>query len=79
MNVFKKLYNMKGNRWKKSNRNVTISRGGLNLGNTTERRPHVFAEQGFDISGDSRKEDNFTGTIIYYFEVTQMSHARDGQ
>jgi hypothetical protein len=71
----KQLGNPKGNRFHESNRNVKISQDGLKVENIkdTRPRPHVYAEQGFDISGDSRKEDNFTGTIIYYFEVKQIS------
>jgi hypothetical protein len=33
-----------------------------------------LAKKGFPILGElSRKEDNFPGTILYYFEVTQRS------
>jgi hypothetical protein len=67
----KELGNPKGNGWKEPNPNVTISRDGLKLENTQET--HVYAKQGFNISGDSREKDNFTGTIIYYFEVKQNS------
>jgi hypothetical protein len=33
----------------------------------------VFAQNGFPISGDLSRPDNFPGTIVYYFEVTQIA------
>jgi hypothetical protein len=68
----KQLGNPTGNIWKEPNPNAKISRDGLKLEN--KQLQHVYAEKGFDISGDSRKEDNFTGTIIYYFEVQRTSY-----
>jgi hypothetical protein len=57
---------------KVSNPNVTISGDGLEVESTKKAEQHVYATKGFDISGNSpAEEDNFTGTIIYYFEVKQ--------
>jgi hypothetical protein len=68
----KQLGNPSGNSWKEPNPNVTISGDGLKLEN--KKLQHVYAEKGFDYSGDFRKENHFTGTIIYYFEVKQTTH-----
>jgi hypothetical protein len=67
----KQLGNPTGNGWKEPNPNAIISLDGLKLEN--KKLLHVFAEQGFDIVRDSREKDNFTGTIVYYFEVKQTS------
>jgi hypothetical protein len=34
---------------------------------------NIFAEKGFAISGEHYRTDQFPGSIIYYFEVTQKS------
>jgi hypothetical protein len=55
---------------------ILISSNGLQVSDNTDTMnfPIVFAKKGFPISGElSRKEDDFPGTILYYFEVTQLS------
>jgi hypothetical protein len=34
---------------------------------------YIFAKKGFVISEGLSRKDNFTGTIVYYFEVTQSA------
>jgi hypothetical protein len=53
-----------------------ISPDGLKVSDNTKRRGlNVYAEQGFDLSRKFRK-DRFPGTIVYYFEITQMSSSK---
>jgi hypothetical protein len=53
-----------------------ISPDGLKISDNTKRRGlNVYAEQGFDISKKFRK-DIFPGTIVYYFEITQVSESK---
>jgi hypothetical protein len=73
----KRVFNPKENRLiaAKPMQLATISPDGLIATNNKDARVTVFAEQGFVISGENlRKEiDNFTGIILYYFEVTRAS------
>jgi hypothetical protein len=47
---------------------------GLQASGNTGHSSIVIAKKGFPILGElSRKEDNFNSTILYYFEVTQIS------
>jgi hypothetical protein len=70
----KRLRNPLKNGWNRSNTNAIISFNGLQVSDYREHFSIVFAKKGFPISGElSRKEDNFPGTILYYFEVIQIS------
>jgi hypothetical protein len=67
----KRFGNSVGNGWSRSNPEITISNCGLNA----SRNPNgflfqnVYAEKGFPISGQNSREDNFPGTILYYYEI----------
>jgi hypothetical protein len=63
--------NMMENRWVKSNSSVSIYKLGLYASDCTNGWPNIFAEKGFPISGEYK--DNYAGTILYYYEVTQKS------
>jgi hypothetical protein len=52
-----------------------ISRDGLTINAAWK---YFFAELAFNISDDCREEDDYPGTIMYYFEVTQMSSSSSG-
>jgi hypothetical protein len=67
------VHNPKQNVWSGTNTKVTISADGLNAINVNDERMDVFAVKGFAISGENCPRENFPGTIIYYFEVTQRS------
>jgi hypothetical protein len=70
----KRLRNPEQNAWNNSSTNAIISFNGLQASDYREHLSIVFANKGFSISGElARKEDNFPGTIMYYFEVTKIS------
>jgi hypothetical protein len=57
--------------------NALISINGLQASNTGWNWLIVFARKGFLILGKrSRMEKHFSGTILYYFEVTKIQ--KDG-
>jgi hypothetical protein len=66
----KKLANSKGNAWNGSKTGASIS--GLKATVGPESHQYVFATEGFAISGDQCRKDNFPfpGTIVFYYEVT---------
>jgi hypothetical protein len=70
---------LKGNCWKYDTEETTISSpDGLKVyhapGLTTKAQfQHVFAAQGFPVSVEHAGKNNFVGTFIWYFEVTQTS------
>jgi hypothetical protein len=69
-----RLRNPEQNGWEVSNTDAIISFNGLYASDNTGFIWHnVFAKKGFPISGELSRTDNFPGTILYYFEVTQMS------
>jgi hypothetical protein len=74
----KKVGNPKRNRWEQATSDTMVSEDGLNATNTTEFYGHCFAEEEFGLSVADCREDNFSGIIIYYFEVTQMSPNTSG-
>jgi hypothetical protein len=67
----KRLRKPTGNAWGRSNAEITISNGGLNASKNTNgwQFRNVYAEKVFPISGEHSREDNFPGTILYYYEV----------
>jgi hypothetical protein len=70
----KRLSNPEQNGWKSSNTNALIFFNGRYASDNSGGDSIVFAKKGFHISGElPRKESNFPGTILYYFEVTQIS------
>jgi hypothetical protein len=75
-NIFLKtirLKNSTGNRWKTSKTLAKISEDGLKAtDNCCMEYTFVYASQGFSILGETLRKDDFPGTIVYYFEVTQM-------
>jgi hypothetical protein len=75
MNIFKvkKLGNPKENVWNGTNRNATISADGLQASKGTSEWLNLSASKGFAISVEQCRMDHFPGTILYYFEVTQVS------
>jgi hypothetical protein len=74
-----RLGNPPGNAWNKSNTKATISGDGLQANSSVEREyEFVYAEKGFGIHWKYSRKVNFPGTILYYFEITQMSFAADG-
>jgi hypothetical protein len=59
-----------GNHWKlaKTKNNVSISTDGLNATKNANGKWHsIYAEKGFIIPAD------FSGPVLFYFEVTDMS------
>jgi hypothetical protein len=48
---------------------VTISEDGLNASNINRMGVIIYAMEGFQISGEHCRKDNFPGTICYYYEV----------
>jgi hypothetical protein len=46
---------------------------GLNATVDNDGWRYVFAEEEFCLSVEECREDNFSGIIVYYFEVTIMS------
>jgi hypothetical protein len=70
----KKLGINKGNRWNQSITEVTISADGLQANNKLDFSWTVIAERGFPIYIQrSHQKDHVPGSIVYYYEVTQMS------
>jgi hypothetical protein len=70
----KRLRNPEQNGWNDSNTNAIISSNGLQVSDNTGNISTVMAKKGFPISGQlARQEDNVAGTILYYFEVIQLS------
>jgi hypothetical protein len=39
----------------------------------SNKNARVYASQGFGISVKNARNDDFPGTILYYFEVTQLT------
>jgi hypothetical protein len=74
----KKVGNLKANRWEQALSDAKISEDGLSATNTTEFYGHCFAVEEFGLSVADCREDNYSGIIIYYFEVTQMSPNTSG-
>jgi hypothetical protein len=64
----KRVHNPHGNRWKGTNTTATIEADGLSVSNKFGA-PSVFAEQSFPISVPHCRMDEFSGTILYYYEV----------
>jgi hypothetical protein len=67
----KRIRNPKGNGWEKGNTTATIL--GLKAHNPNKCGRLVFAIEGFAISPEICRKDEFPGTILYYFEVTLTS------
>jgi hypothetical protein len=70
--------NIKGNRWKGSNTAAIISPDGLKaMTKKKKNMVNIFAVEPFPIStvaGEpGTRKDNFLGTILFYFEVTQTA------
>jgi hypothetical protein len=72
----KRLCNPEKNGWKVPNTDAIISSNGLLACYNTGEWHNVFSKKGFPISGELCRKDNFPGTILYYFEVTQISSYR---
>jgi hypothetical protein len=68
----KKLANPKGIVWNGLKTKASISDFGLKVTTTDETYQYVFASEGFAISGEQCRKDNFpyTGNIVFYYEVT---------
>jgi hypothetical protein len=62
--------NPRGIVWDGSNTAASISECGLKAINNTDDSQWVFATEGYAISGEQCRKENFPGTIVYYFEVT---------
>jgi hypothetical protein len=72
----KKLINPAGNVWNGTKTKAKISADGLEARNNTIPAEwlNVCASQGFGISAAEHSGmDNSQGTILYYFEISQMS------
>jgi hypothetical protein len=76
----KRLINSKGIRWNGAKSEAKISWDGLKARIRSDWFPfyfsywqYVFANKGFVISEAYSRKDNFPGTIVYYFEVTQIA------
>jgi hypothetical protein len=65
------------NSWKGSTTNATISTDGLHVKNATDKELNIFADNGFAISGENYRMDQFAGKIIYYYEVTKKTSAHN--
>jgi hypothetical protein len=76
-NLKSKHVNNRGrNIWNSTKTKAKISANGLQASDNTNEWVNVYAVKGFDISGQhSRKDNNFHGTIVYYYEVTQIDYA----
>lgn len=73
----KRLMNPQQNEWEVSNTGAIISFNGLCVSVNTGFEQHVFARQGFPISGELCRPDNFPGTVVYYFEVATIAKTSD--
>jgi hypothetical protein len=64
--------NPKGIVWNGANTAAVISKCGLKVSGNREDEEWVFATEGYAISWEQCRKDNFQfpGTIVYYFEVT---------
>jgi hypothetical protein len=69
----KRLRNPDENGWEVSNTGAIISSNGLLDSRNTGAYPNIFAKKGFPISDELSRTDNFPGTIVYYFEVTNLT------
>jgi hypothetical protein len=67
--------NPEQNGWEFSNTRAMISFNELCVSDNRGTWLNVFAQKGFPISGELTRTDNFPGTILYYFEVTQIATA----
>jgi hypothetical protein len=74
----KRLCNPLQNVWKATNPGAVISPDGLKINSTGFFGCHIFAEKGFAISGDNCRMDKFTGTVLYYYEVTHLENTLIG-
>jgi hypothetical protein len=73
-----RLGNPRGNGWNKSNTKAIISEDGLQANSSAEQEyQFVYAEKGFGIHWRYSRKVNFPGTILYYFEIPQMSSSAD--
>jgi hypothetical protein len=59
-----------GNRWTENNTNATISLNGLKA--YADQPTQVYALKGFPIAPHISRSDHYAGTIVYYFEVTEL-------
>jgi hypothetical protein len=56
---------------------VKVSKDGLIASNIDRRLGVIlYAKEGFPISGEHCREDNFPGTICFYYEVKMLKSAR---
>jgi hypothetical protein len=61
------------NCWNGTKSTATISPDGLQVSDSTKSWLNANATEGFVIAGDKNlRADHFPGTIIYYYEMTQM-------
>jgi hypothetical protein len=69
------LANPKGIVWNRSKTDASISECGLKATNTRRGWAFVIAMEGYAISGEHCRKENFQfpGTIIFYYEVTTTS------
>jgi hypothetical protein len=76
----KKLANPTVNRWEKEENStgIQISEDGLNVTIPKWQWRNVFTEEEFCLSIEDCRENNFSGLIIYYFEVKQMPSKPSG-
>jgi hypothetical protein len=72
----KRLKNPEQNCWEVANTDAIISSNGLCASDNTGDWQNVYAKKGFPITGELSRTDSFPGTILYYFEVTNMSTLR---
>jgi hypothetical protein len=67
----------KGNRWETNNMDVKVSEDGLNASHNIDGVARiVYSMEGFPISGEYCRKDNFPGTVCYYYEVKIWNSAR---
>jgi hypothetical protein len=68
----KRFTNPIKNGWEIFNRSVIISFNGLSARIITGITQSVSAKKGFPITGELSRTNNFPGTILYYYEVTDI-------
>jgi hypothetical protein len=76
----RRFVKLEANRWdesKCSTNNATISTDGLQATkNSRKEWTCICAEHGFHLPGLNYRMDNFPGTIVHYFEITQISPSK---
>jgi hypothetical protein len=74
----KQVNNPEHNIWNSTKTKALISGCGLEAGDNRNEWVNVYAVKGFHISRQhSRKNNNFPGTIVYYYEIIEIDHPLD--